>query len=390
LKEPNDQTDQTRHANELGHGKPKDIEGAIHAAMRSPTNTLEYAQALIALGEQISTVDVELAMRIFREVCEISSTLCHAQSFAKALVRLSWQHQVRAEYPEALIRATHAKQVCEQNNLHDELLGAEYVLAHISLHNGDLDAAEQSFLRIHDLAAQRGDDLRRADYLESLAFLYRRRKQFDAAIALVLEAHEIYTAACDKQAIACANNVARTYGEAGNHELSYAWAKRALSACDPDAWSLYANFLHTTGWCLLNLNNPIDAGVYLFQAEELLAGRTDNQNLKVCIDLDLGRLHVVLNQQTAAIAYFEKTLTLATAIKYLEAQQKAHQALDEIYSKRSALKQANTHRTALQSIEQESLRVQLSTSTALLNAKHKLAELDPVWAINALQRNYDI
>ena len=292
----------------------------------------QLIDALNALAQALSWVDLQQALANAKEARLLSRQLQYRIGTATSLARLSWLHLEGGEFDAAVLEAREAQFLAEQMQDHLLSINATFVIACAQQLAGKYAQAESSWRQMLRLVRNQGDRAREADYLNALGLLHLEQTAYEDALENFAEAHSIFVDLADANAVAAKNNLALALTKLGRHAQAVTWVEQALAECDPE-WQIWrAIFLHTLGVAHMNLRHYEQARTCFTESlgmSEMPAGR---KQTAIEVLLDFSKLDLLGNNIPAAYDSLERALAVADAIKSVSLQADAHHALSRLYS----------------------------------------------------------
>jgi tetratricopeptide (TPR) repeat protein len=360
----------------------------VRRAMRAPPRSIDYVDALLALGDALLVDDPALAERTLREACAVASTLCDGQRLAQALAQHAWLLMRSGAPGKALLEAEHARALCLDIPASAPATSAVFVLAMVRGAVGDLATAGVLWRELLELA----------QHTDNNELTIRCRLQFGAQLARAgrlddaqeqfSEAHARCVAIAHPDLAGAANNLAMLHNTAGRFEQARLWAQDALQRCPPDARLWRANYQHTLGRALLGLRDIDQAEDALAQARAGLRSAHEDMQLAILIEIDQALVAARRGRVPDALDGLHRAQTLAVEARMPDLEAEAHAELQSLYRSigalESALEHCNQRSVALQRISEHGS----AASSAVLCALDQAAKLKPRWIADPFAITY--
>ncbi len=342
-------------------------------------STPSYVDSLIALANMASELNFSEAAAILKEALTYAELLNYGEGLTIVLNRLAWVHLQQGMIEEALIEASRAEFVAQQQKMRGLALSAGFVIATIHHRAGQTLDAERRFQTLAAEAESTKDFARQADYLASLALISSEKGQFAEALKMQMEAHRLYAALNDPNLALSCNSIAMTLLDFDKPEEAEKWVSLALALCPPQVTSWRCSFLHTLGRCKLNLGAEREAQTH-FEAAIRLAKETNNDAISLVEAMvDMGKLLLRNGNAESGFAQLDEALRCAQGARNHALEVAVHHALRAAYSDINAFALAAVHaeRHTELSIQNQ---VQKSECTrAVARAEQRLPKLYATW-----------
>jgi tetratricopeptide (TPR) repeat protein len=364
------------------------LEQSIRNAMRMPAGSVQYAESLVALSRHLMQTDGQLAIRVLRDACDIASAQRHPAALAEALTQLAWLLCNEGQFAEAIVRASHAKQLAEREQHDEQALKAVYVLADIAAKSGDFRGARQRLevLLLNPRVAQ--GSARQADYLNRLAYIAIQSGAAREAIQMAERSNAIYRALGDSMLPIGLNVQAMALSAAGRHADAYMAGEEALALTPPGQANLRAAILHTLGASANSAMDVVYAGRRLFEAYELDASNALFTNRRCEIRIELSKLHVALNQPRDAITFLEDAFALARGAALWPLAAEAQALLQTAYNHVGDTTSAARHAQALTDTQRLITNAGDHATAKLLEAQALVISFEREWARDPFKAGY--
>jgi tetratricopeptide (TPR) repeat protein len=362
------------------------IEPLLERVMRARPQSAEYVEALIDASDKLAAIDATLAERTTTEACHAAERLADGALLAKALSRSAWQCcQMGGSLEHALISAERARFIAERIGDPKAKHSAQFVLAWIRSRIGDVQTAESAWRALIVQAEQTQNALLEAKSRLMLGTLLKQLMRYGEAIAEQRLAFALYERSHDHDRAMCANNLAMTLIECGQHSEALQWVNRAIALCPPGVTIWMSVIEHTHGCCQRAQDNLPAASECFATSLALLNSPADDVNHAATLYLDIGRLHTKMANPAESLTWLHRALALTVRHKLLALETRAHSALYKAYVSIGALEQAIEQCTLRNKTLARNTDIAVAESASVLRAVDRVNQLRPQWVHDIVQ-----
>lgn len=303
----------------------------------------DYVDALIDLANMASALDYGQSVAILKEARAYAELWHYDKGLVIVLTQLAWVLFQQGKVDEALIQATRARFVADQNRLERLRLSAKHMIALIHQHVGRYDDAAHTWCEIALEATALGDQARLADAEAALGMLYAEQRQHAQALPHLRIAHTIFEACSDSNAVLVMNAIALSLIALDQTAAARDLIAHGLAQCPADISAWRSALLHTLGKLQL-ADGAVDAARRSFTQALNLAREF---NCDIASEgpplLDLGLLAMAEKDTPRAIELLEAGLARASSAQCNELTVQFHRALHDVFVAIGAFAEATHH-----------------------------------------------